>query len=93
MKKPAQPFLCLVEDDEIMGESLCDRFRLEGFGVDWHRCAADAQRAIGRTAYALVISDIRLPDFSGETLFARLQAGSAELPPFVFILQIEVNRG
>jgi DNA-binding NtrC family response regulator len=77
--------LCLVEDDEIMGESLCDRFRLEGFSVDWHRCAADAQRAIGRTAYALVISDIRLPDFSGEALFTRLREGAAELPPFIFI--------
>jgi DNA-binding NtrC family response regulator len=77
--------LCLVEDDEIMGESLCDRFRLEGFGVEWHRRAADALRAIGRTAYAVVISDIRLPDFSGETLFTRLREGSAQLPPFVFI--------
>ena len=77
--------LCLVEDDEIMGESLCDRFRLEGFSVDWHRRAADAQRAIGGTPYAVVISDIRLPDFSGETLFTRLREGSTELPPFVFI--------
>lgn len=77
--------LCLVEDDEIMGESLCDRFRLEGFSVDWHRCAAEAQRAIDRTAYALVISDIRLPDFSGEALFTRLREGAAELPPFIFI--------
>ncbi len=77
--------LCLVEDDEIMGESLCDRFRLEGFSVDWHRRAADAQRAIGGTPYAVVISDIRLPDFSGETLFTRLREGSGELPPFVFI--------
>lgn len=77
--------LCLVEDDEIMGESLCDRFRLEGFSVDWHRRATDALNAIGSTAYAVVVSDIRLPDFSGETLFTRLQQGTAALPPFVFI--------
>ncbi|WP_298830565.1 sigma-54 dependent transcriptional regulator [uncultured Piscinibacter sp.] len=83
-RKPA-PTLCLVEDDEIMGESLCDRFRLEGFEVDWHRRAADAMRAIARTGYALVISDIRLPDFSGEALFERLQEGSVDLPPFIFI--------
>ncbi len=79
------PTLCLVEDDEIMGESLCDRFRLEGFDVAWHRRAGDALRAIGQTPYAVVISDIRLPDFSGETLFARLREASSELPPFVFI--------
>ncbi len=85
MNRKSAPTLCLVEDDEIMGESLCDRFRLEGFNVDWHRRAADAQRAIACTAYAVVISDIRLPDFSGETLFARLRQGGADLAPFVFI--------
>jgi DNA-binding NtrC family response regulator len=85
MNQNAALTLCLVEDDEIMGESLCDRFRLEGFNVDWHRRAGDALHAIGQTAYAAVISDIRLPDFSGETLFARLKQGTAEVPPFVFI--------
>ena len=85
MNDPPAPTLCLVEDDEIMGESLCDRFRLEGYAVDWHRRAADALRAIGGTAYVAVISDIHLPDFSGETLFTRLQEGAAELPPFLFI--------
>ena len=79
------PRLCLVEDDEIMGESLADRFRLEGFEVDWHRRAAEAHKAIGRTLYDVVITDIRLPDFSGEVLYARLHEAGVELPPFVFI--------
>jgi DNA-binding NtrC family response regulator len=79
------PTLCLVEDDAIMGESLCDRFRLEGFSVDWHQTAADALHAIGRKPFGVVISDIRLPDFSGETLYARLREGGAPIPPFVFI--------
>ena len=85
MSARAKPRLCLVEDDEIMGESLVERFRLEGFDVDWHRTAADAHRAIGRTSYDAVISDIRLPDFSGEVLFARLHDALGSLPPFVFI--------
>ena len=85
MNPKHSPRLCLVEDDEIMGESLVDRFRLEGFVVDWHRRAGDAQAAIGRTAYDVVLSDIRLPDFTGEALFARLRESAIELPPFVFI--------
>ena len=85
MSRKTLPTLCLVEDDEIMGESLCDRFRLEGFDVDWHRRASEALRVIARTGYVVVISDIRLPDFSGETLFERLQQGSTSLPPFIFI--------
>jgi DNA-binding NtrC family response regulator len=85
MNAKTKPRLCLVEDDEIMGESLVDRFRLEGFDIDWHRRAGDAHRAIGRVAYDVVISDIRLPDFSGDVLYARLHEALAELPPFVFI--------
>jgi DNA-binding NtrC family response regulator len=85
MNPKTKPRLCLVEDDEIMGESLVDRFRLEGFDVDWHRRAGDAHRALGRSAYDAVISDIRLPDFSGEVLFARLHDELTEVPPFLFI--------
>ncbi len=85
MNLKPKPRLCLVEDDEIMGESLVDRFRLEGFDIDWHRRAGDAHRAIGRTPYDAVISDIRLPDFTGEVLYARLHETGVELPPFVFI--------
>ena len=66
------PRLCLVEDDQIMGESLADRFRLEGFEVDWHRRAGEAHRAIGRVRYDLVLTDVRLPDFTGEILYIRL---------------------
>ncbi|NNU42778.1 sigma-54-dependent transcriptional regulator [Ramlibacter montanisoli] len=85
MNPKPSPKLCLVEDDEIMGESLVDRFRLEGFDIEWHRRAADAHRAIGRQGYHAVISDIRLPDFAGDILFARLHESAIEPPPFLFI--------
>ncbi len=79
------PRLCLVEDDAIMGESLCDRFRLEGFAVDWLHDAASARRSIESCAYAAVVSDILLPDRTGEQLFRELLALGRPLPPFVFI--------
>ncbi|MFY9315324.1 MAG: sigma-54 dependent transcriptional regulator [Burkholderiales bacterium] len=79
------PRLCLIEDDSIMGESLCDRFRLEGFAVEWQRDAQSARRSIESRAYAAVISDILLPDGTGEQLFRELLALGRPLPPFVFI--------
>jgi len=85
MSKLTQPFLCLIEDDEIMGESLCDRFALEGLQVDWHRTGANALRALNNKNYCLVISDIHLPDLNGEELFEKLLAGKRALPPFIFI--------
>jgi DNA-binding NtrC family response regulator len=77
--------LCLIEDDVIMGESLCDRFALEGFTFDWHRDGRSALRSIGRQPYAAIISDVRLPDVDGEELLRTLLARGVRLPPFLFI--------
>ncbi len=85
MSKTSQPAICLIEDDEIMGDSLFDRFDLEGFRVEWHRTGLEGLRAITNKKYDLVISDIHLPDLSGEEVFARLSEENRQLPPFVFI--------
>jgi DNA-binding NtrC family response regulator len=80
-----QPIICLIEDDEIMGESLCDRFVLEGFRMDWLHTGQEGLNAIGNKNYDLIISDIHLPDLNGEEVFTRLSAESRPLPPFIFI--------
>jgi DNA-binding NtrC family response regulator len=85
MSNPTIPFLCLIEDDEIMGESLLDRFELEGYRVDWHRTAQSALTAVGDKDYSVVVSDIRLPDGSGDEIFIRLLERGISLPPFLFI--------
>ena len=77
--------LCLVEDDTIMGESLSERFQLEGFAVDWCRSAGEALKHIPIGQYAAVVSDIRLPDLTGEQLYQHLIAQGRPLPAFVFI--------
>jgi DNA-binding NtrC family response regulator len=79
------PRLCLIEDDAIMGESLSERFRLEGYAVDWFERGQDALARVGAADYAVAISDVRLPDMNGEELFRQLLAGPASLPPFIFI--------
>lgn len=80
------PPILLIEDDEIMGESLCDRFILEGLHCDWHRQATSAREALlAHHGYRLVISDIRLPDLGGDMLFETLQRTALPLPPFLFI--------
>ncbi|HEX8012804.1 MAG TPA: sigma-54 dependent transcriptional regulator [Casimicrobiaceae bacterium] len=80
-----QPRICLVEDDAIMGESLHDRFALEGFDCEWFRDAQSALDHLGKNRFHAVVSDIRLPDFSGEELFERLSAREVYLPPWIFI--------
>jgi DNA-binding NtrC family response regulator len=77
--------ICLIEDDEIMGESLCDRFELEGFEFDWYRCGRDAARALEQRRYATVLSDICLPDIGGDELYLQLRRRGVTLPPWLFI--------
>ena len=77
--------LCLVEDDPIMGESLADRFALEGIDASWFRTAEEAEAALVRESYAAVVCDIRLPGLSGDALFERLRASRALVPPFIFV--------
>ena len=74
----------LVEDDPIMGESLVERLSLEGASVRWAKGCAEAIRDIGRHPADLVISDIRLPDGTGEDVFTAVSA-MADVPPFLFV--------
>lgn len=78
--------IALIEDDEIMGASIDHRLRLEGADVVWIKLM---QRAIGalrtpRAPIDAVVCDIRLPDGTGEELFATLCRTSTP-PPFLFI--------
>jgi len=77
--------LCLVEDDEIMRASLCQRFKLEDIGCDCFDNATEALSSLERHSYAALISDIRLPDLNGEELFNRLIQSNIATPPTVFI--------
>ncbi len=77
--------LCLVEDDDIMRASLCRRFKLEEIPCDCFDNATDALASLEQHLYAALISDIRLPDLSGEELFDRLLKSEKAPPPTVFI--------
>jgi DNA-binding NtrC family response regulator len=73
--------LLLIEDDPIMGESLLQRFQLEGFEVTWRRRLGEAQ-AEHEAPWSAVISDVRLPDGLATEWFAGLPAAVRALPWF-----------
>jgi DNA-binding NtrC family response regulator len=77
--------ICLIEDDEIMGEAVSDRFGLEGFKCVWFKTGEAARKSLMHDKYNIVISDIMLPDCDGEHLFEELRATGLELPPYIFI--------
>ena len=77
--------ICLVEDDPIMGEAMVERLEMEGYACDWYKTAGEAMAALREMRHAVTLSDIRLPDMSGEAMFERLRNENVELPPFLFI--------
>lgn len=74
----------LVEDDQIMGESIVQRLALEGVTVKWWQRGRDAVREIPNSRLEAIVCDIRLPDINGEDVF-RETARSSNVPPFLFI--------
>jgi DNA-binding NtrC family response regulator len=77
--------LLLIEDDAIMGESLLDRFELEGFRVRWSRSIVHAAALLDAEPFDAVVSDVRLPDGSGESLFEKRQRMEGTPLPWLFI--------
>jgi DNA-binding NtrC family response regulator len=74
----------LIEDDPVMGGSLAQRLKLEGYEVDWRRDGREAVARVSAQPPGAVICDIRLPDLSGEEIFNALRP---RMPgtPFIFI--------
>jgi len=66
-----QPLIGIVEDDPIMGESLVQRLRLEGYGTCWWKSGEAALAHLREASCHVLVCDIRLPDLSGEQLFRR----------------------
>lgn len=73
--------LLLIEDDAIMGESLVQRFELEGFDVLWCRRLAEASARLG-PGWGAVISDVRLSDGLATEWFATLAPAERAIPWF-----------
>lgn len=77
--------LCLIEDDLIMGESLQDRFELEGFQCDWAQNLDQARRLLDKHDYQLVVTDMRLPDGTGRDLLMERYSLSKPLMPWIML--------
>ncbi len=75
--------LLLIEDDLILGESLVQRFEIEGVKVVWFRRLAEAQIQVEQP-WGAVVSDVRLPDGLATEWFAQLPA-ACRLVPWFFL--------
>lgn len=75
--------LLLVEDDVMIGESVLDLLRAEGYAVDWVKNGEMADTALGSHNYNLILLDLGLPRLDGLTVLRRLRARKDRTPVLV----------
>ena len=75
--------LFLVEDDRMIGDSLRNALRLEGYAVDWVRDAAAAQSTLASERFDLVLLDLGLPKGDGLDVLRALRDRGDSTPVIV----------
>jgi DNA-binding response OmpR family regulator len=73
----------IIEDDEGMRSLLEDFFREEGFETDSVGEAAFALKKIVTNSFDLIITDVRMPDFSGLDILPELRRFQPKTPIIV----------
>jgi two-component system response regulator AtoC len=84
------PRVLLVEDDEIMRLSLDDRMRMEGIPTTSVPDLAGARRELASGGLELVVTDVRLPDGSGRTLFEEVCRLHPGMPVILITAHVSV---
>jgi CheY-like chemotaxis protein len=69
----------LVEDERVVGDLLAEFLTLEGYEVDRAMNGREALELVRRRPYAVIVSDVRMPDVDGAALYYELRAASPEL--------------
>jgi two-component system NtrC family sensor kinase len=80
------PRVLVVDDEPIIAQLIADVLSGDGYEVDTAPDGLAALELIGRRAYDLVLSDLRMPELDGLGLYRELQQSRPDLARrFVFI--------
>ncbi len=75
--------LLLVEDDAMIGESVRQGLRQDGYTVDWVRDGHAAELAIANGVYDMLLLDLGLPMKEGIAVLKQLRARGNKTPVLV----------
>jgi two-component system, OmpR family, response regulator QseB len=75
--------LLLVEDDTMIGDSVRQGLRQDGFAVDWVQDGEAAELALRTTEYALILLDLGLPQKSGLEVLSTLRRTGNPIPVLI----------
>lgn len=86
------PNLWLIEDDRILGESICDGLFDAGFSVRWLQDGALAYEAVHHdTPPEAMILDLGLPGLDGEALLQQLRDAGHTFPILILTARGQID--
>jgi two-component system response regulator QseB len=83
--------LLLIEDDEILGETVCKDLRQNGFAVDWVRDARADAPGLDSGAYDLLLLDLGMPRKSGLEVLKSIRQKGNPVPVLVLTARDAVS--
>lgn len=75
--------ILVVEDDEVLGDGLCEGLRLSGHTVDWLTRGLQAWEAFSADDFDAAILDLALPDRSGMSVLKHWRDEGAMTPVLI----------
>jgi DNA-binding NtrC family response regulator len=87
-----RPEILIIEDDPVLGPSLMQRLRLEGFAPRLAPSGQTAVKELRRNPPRAIVSDIQLPDMNGEDIFRQMLDINGLLPVFFVTAFGEVDQ-
>ena len=83
--------LLLVEDDEMIGETVLESMRREGYAVDWAHDGREAELSLGSGVYDLVLLDLGLPKKDGIAVLTDYRLRDGDAPVLVLTARDAVS--
>ncbi len=75
--------ILLVEDDELLGDGLCNGLIQYGYAVDWLKDGISADQALKTENFDIVVLDLGLPKLSGISVLQNLRARGSIIPVII----------
>lgn len=83
--------LLLVEDDPMIGKSIREGLRREGYGIDWVRDGWAAERSMSETDYDALILDLGLPRINGLQVLKNARKTGSKIPVLIITARDDVE--
>src|SRR5260370_9043810 len=75
--------LLLVEDDDMIAETVLDHLRRADYAIDWAADGREAELSLGNGVYDLVLLDLGLPKRDGFDVLTSYRKAGADPPTII----------